>query len=161
MNTTKPDPNYVIHSDAEPLRLDRQARLYGGEDDLRFVRLRPSDQILDAGCGSGSATRLFARHTPAGRVIGVDRNPGYLDYAQRTAASEGLTNTEFRLGDVLSLPFENASFDVVWSKHLLQWVARRTEALAEFVRVARPGGRVVCSNFDGFCLAHYPTDADV
>lgn len=61
----------------------------------------------------------------------------------------------------MALPFEKASFDVVWSKHLLQWVAGRTEALDEFDRVTRPGGRVVCSNFDGFCLAHYPTDEQV
>lgn len=49
----------------------------------------------------------------------------------------------------------------MWSKHLLQWVEQSAVALAEFVRVTRPGGRVICCNFDGFCLAHVPTDHDV
>ena len=161
MKTISHDPSYVIHSDDEPLRLDRQARIYGNEDDLRFIRLRADESVLDAGCGSGSAARLFARHVPEGRVVGLDRDASYLDYARRGAATESLTNIEFQTGDVLSLPFKDASFDVVWSKHLLQWVARRREALSEFVRVARPGGRVVCCNFDGFCLSHYPTDEQV
>lgn len=161
MNTEPNETSYVIHSDEEPLRLDRQARIYGTEDDLRFIQLRASDSVLDAGCGSGSATRFFARHVPNGRTVGVDRNAAYLDYARRKSISEGLNNVEYELGDVLALPFPDASFDVVWSKHLLQWVAQRSEALSELVRVTRRGGRVVCCNFDGFCLAHYPTDEQV
>lgn len=161
MKTVPHDPSYVIHSDDEPLRLERQARIYGTEDDLRFVQLRSDEFVLDAGCGSGSAARLFARQVPEGRVVGLDRDATYLDYARRTAVAEGLTNIEFEAGDVLALPFKDASFDVAWSKHLLQWVERRSEALSEFVRVTRPGGRVICSNFDGFCLSHYPTNEQV
>lgn len=62
--------SYVIHSDAEPLRLDRQARLYGIEDDLRHARLINGHKVLDAGCGSGSAARLFARQFLAARSSG-------------------------------------------------------------------------------------------
>lgn len=161
MKTTPSDKTYVIDSDDEPRRLERQARLYGTEDDLGFIRLQVSDSVLDAGCGSGSASRLFAQQVTQGSVIGLDRNETYLGFARRTATTANISNVQFQAGDVLALPFENARFDVVWSKHLLQWVARRDEALAEFVRVTRSGGRVVCSNFDGFCLAHYPTDQQV
>lgn len=161
LTSASPHPNYVIHSDEEPLRLERQARIYGTEDDLRFAALAPGAAVLDAGCGSGSAARLFARHVPQGRVVGLDRNEGYLDFARRKAQDEQLSNLEFRSGDVLWLPFDDNSFDVVWSKHLLQWVAKREQALAQFVRVTRPGGRVIACNFDGFCLNHYPTDPQV
>nr|HMO49294.1 methyltransferase domain-containing protein [Rubrivivax sp.] len=61
-------------------------------------------------------------------------------------------------GDVLELPFQDGSFDQVWSKHLLQWVGGRQQALNEFRRVTQPGGRIVCCNFDGFCVVHFPTD---
>ena len=152
---------YVIHSDEEPLRLERQARLYGSADDLRFADLRPGERLLDAGCGSGSAARMFAKHIPSAIVTGVDRNAAYLDYAQRQASAEAIANVAFQMGDVLSLPFKEDAFDVVWSKHLLQWVARREDALKEFVRVTRPGGRVIACNFDGFCMSHTPTDPQV
>lgn len=65
------------------------------------------------------------------------------------------------MDDVLDLPFPDASFDVIWSKHLLQWVSERTPVLAEFVRVSKPGGRIICCNFDGFFLSHFPTNPKV
>jgi len=111
--TSDEHSSYVIHSDAEPLRLDRQARMYGGEDDLLHVNLSRGNMLLDAGCGSGSAARLFAAKFPDCRIVGVDRNAFYLDYARRAAAEEGLSNVEFNEGDVLHLPFQSATFDVV------------------------------------------------
>lgn len=152
------NPEYVIHSDEEPLRLERQARVYGSVDDLKYLAAQSSDRVLDAGCGSGSITRAIARVVKDGAAVGLDRDSSYIDFAKRTASAEGLGNASFEIGDVLRMPFEDGSFDIVWSKHLLQWVAGRQQALAEFVRVAKPGGRVVCCNFDRFCLAHYPVD---
>lgn len=160
MAETSDQSTYVIHSDDEPQRLDRQAALYGTEDDLRHVALQPGAKVLDAGCGSGSATRLFALSQNSATVVGLDRNAQYLDYASRQAAKQGIRNVTFRVGDVLALPFGDAEFDLVWSKHLLQWVRQRDRALEEFVRVTRPGGRVVACNWDGFCLQQYPVDVD-
>lgn len=154
---THPSP-YVIHSDEEPKRLDRQAAMYGTEDDLRYADLNSNAKVLDAGCGSGSAARLFASKFPECTVIGLDRNDQYLDYAKRQASLQAIPNVTFQQGDVLALPFEDSSFDVVWSKHLLQWVRERDVALKEFARVTRPGGRVIACNFDGFCVQHHPVD---
>jgi SAM-dependent methyltransferase len=153
--------DYVINSDEEPRRLDRQAAIYGTEDDLRHVSLLPGARVLDAGCGSGSAARLFASSQNSAMVVGVDRNAQYIDYASREAAKQAIGNVTFRVADVLALPFGDAEFDLVWSKHLLQWVRERDRALKEFVRVTRPGGRVVSCNFDGFCLQQYPVDLEV
>lgn len=155
------NPQYVIHSDEEPRRLERQARLYDLDEDLRFAAVQTGDRVLDAGCGSGYYARAFARSRPGCTVVGLDRDARYLDFARRTGIAEGLSNLSFEQGDVLALPFADASFDLVWSKHLLQWVGRREEALAEFRRVTRPGGRIVASNFDQFTLCHHPVDAQV
>ena len=158
MSTSQFNPEYVIHSDEEPLRLDRQARIYGSTDDLRFLSARPKDHVLDAGCGSGIITRTIAEVVNVGTVTGLDRQANYIDYARRAASTSGLMNAKFEVGNVTGMPFADKTFDIVWSKHLLQWVPEREKALAEFVRVAKPGGRVVCCNFDRFCLAHYPVN---
>ena len=153
------NPQYLIHSDQEPLRLECQARVYGVEDDLRHLALHAGDRVLDAGCGAGTISRSIARAVPRGDVVGLDREPRYLDFARRQAAAEGLSNLRFETGDLLNLPFEDHCFDLAWSKHVLQWVPERERALAELCRVTRPGGRVVCCNFDRFALAHWPINA--
>jgi len=155
------DQGYLLNSDEEPLRLERQSRIYGFEDDLRHLALAPTEHVLDAGCGPGSITREIAKSVPEGKAVGVDRESNYVDFASRKADSEGIENIAFEIGDVLDLPFEDSSFDVVWSKHLLQWVPDRDRAINEFKRIVKPGGRVVCCNFDGFCANHYPVDIEL
>jgi SAM-dependent methyltransferase len=161
MSESNYNPEYLLDSDEEPLRLERQARIYGFEDDLRHLALSVTDRVLDAGCGSGSITRAIASNVPQGSATGADREPKHVDFARRKAAAEGISNIRFEVGDVLRLPFEDRSFDVAWSKHLLQWVREREHALRELKRVVRPGGRVVVCNFDYFCVSHYPLDAQL
>lgn len=153
--------SYLIDSDDEMRRLERQAAIYGTGDDLAHLALGHADHVLDAGCGSGPITRTIAAAIPKGRAIGIDREPRYIDYARRRANAEGTINIEFVEGNLLALPFKDNSFDVVWSKHVLQWMANPAAALAEFVRVTRPGGRIVAANFDGFLLQHFPEDPEV
>ena len=134
--------SYLIDSDVEMLRLERQAAIYGNSDDLAHLALGPTDRVLDAGCGSGQITRTVATAVPQGKATGIDREQRYIDYARRRAHAEGTPNIAFIEGNLVALPFENDSFDVVWSKHVLQWIAEPAAALAEFARVTRPGGRV-------------------
>ena len=126
------NPDYLLDSDDEPLRLERQARIYGVDDDLRHLALVGNERVLDAGCGPGAITQTVASTLPQGHATGVDREPRYIDYARRKAASEHIDNVDFKVGDVLNLPFDSESFDVLWSKHLLQWVRERGAALKEF-----------------------------
>jgi ubiquinone/menaquinone biosynthesis C-methylase UbiE len=153
--------SYLIDSDAEMLRLDRQAAIYGTADNLSHLTLGHADHVLDAGCGSGQITRTIAAAVPRGRATGIDREPRYIDYVRRTASADATPNIGFVEGNVLALPFENHSFDVVWSKHVLQWIANPAAALAECACVTRPGGQVIAANFDGFLLQHFPEDAAV
>jgi SAM-dependent methyltransferase len=149
---------YAIHSDSECDRLERQAALAGLENHLRHIPVSETAHILDAGCGSGAMTRCFGSRYAAASVIGVDIRDDYVSYARDRASQEGLQNVEFRQGSVFNLPFATASFDVVWSKYVMQWIDEPEKAVAEFRRVTKPGGVVVCCNFDGFAVTHYPED---
>jgi ubiquinone/menaquinone biosynthesis C-methylase UbiE len=152
---------YAIHSDDECERLELQARLGKIEQHLRYLPVSPRDRVLDAGCGSGSMSRLIARSFPDAEVTGVDLREQYLDFARRRARSEHLQNVEFQSADVFALPFADASFDVVWTKYLLQWLKEPKRALNELRRVTRPGGVVVSCDFASFAIEHFPINPEL
>lgn len=158
MSETSKSRPYAIHSDEEPLRLERQARLAEIEKHLEYIPIEPSDRVLDVGCGSGAMTRLLAKAASNGMATGVDIRAQYLDFARRKAAEEGIGNIEFVPGDATALPYDDDTFDLVWMKYLLQWLAEPEAAIAESKRVTRSGGSVVCCNYDGWMMEHYPID---
>jgi ubiquinone/menaquinone biosynthesis C-methylase UbiE len=131
---------YVIHSDEECQRLELQARLANIAGHLRHLPVSSHSRVLDVGCGSGSMSRLIARSFPQAEVVGVDVREQYLDFARARAREEGIRNLRFQSGDVFALPFPDASFDLVWSKYLLQWLREPRSALAEMKRVTKPHG---------------------
>jgi len=147
---------YAIHSNEECERLELQARLANIEGHLRYLPVSPRDRVLDAGCGSGAISRLIARTYPQADVIGVDLREQYLDFARTRARSENIQNLTFRAADVFDLPFPDATFDVVWTKYLLQWLKEPKRALTELKRVTRPGGIIVSCDFAGFAVEHFP-----
>lgn len=158
---TDTDKQYLLDGADEMSRLDMQAAFYDPTHDVAMMRPAATDRVLDAGCGSAAYSRAIARAVPRGAVTGVDREAKYIDYATRKAADEGIANATFRQGDVCAFPFDGAGFDLVWSKHVLQWVREPQKAIVEFARVAKPGGRVVCANFDGFVLANWPVEPGI
>jgi ubiquinone/menaquinone biosynthesis C-methylase UbiE len=99
--------------------------------------------FLEVGCGSGSLTRLLARQAgPGQRISAVDVNPFLLEEARALAGAEGMDAAiEFRRGNAEALPFPDQSFDCVYSVTVLE-ECDADRAIAEMVRVARPGGRV-------------------
>jgi SAM-dependent methyltransferase len=158
MSVSKHSRPYAIHSAVECERLERQAALVGLRDHLRFVRIPSQARILDAGCGTGSMARLLAATHRDAQVVGIDVRADYIAYAAERANQEDLRKIEFRQGDVFSLPFADSTFDVVWSKYVFQWLKEPHRAITEFRRVTKRGGVVVCANFDGFAMTHWPED---
>jgi ubiquinone/menaquinone biosynthesis C-methylase UbiE len=104
---------------------------------------------LDAGCGTGFLTfELAAR---GHHVIGVDFAPSMIAEARRKSAELGVSSVRFEEADAEQLPFTPASFDLVISRHLLWTLPHPEAAIDEWIRVLRPGGRlvVVDGQFDG------------
>ncbi len=119
-------------------------RAHSQEDAMRLVReaigLGPTDEALDVACGPGLVACDFAEH--AARVTGIDLTPGMIDQARKLQADKGLTNLDWRVGDVSNLPFDDASFSVVFTRYSFHHLLDPARALVEMSRVCRPGGRV-------------------
>jgi SAM-dependent methyltransferase len=100
-------------------------------------------RILDVGCGSGALDRLLAERLGSGaRIDAVDLNPFFLAEARSLAAKEGLAERiAFTEGSATALPFPDASFDCIYSVTVLE-ECDADQAIAEMVRVARPGARI-------------------
>jgi ubiquinone/menaquinone biosynthesis C-methylase UbiE len=103
----------------------------------------PGEAILDVGCGAGSLDRLLARRLGSGNAItAIDVNPFLLSEARSLAEADGVDGRiRFLPGNAEALPFADESFDCIFSVTVLE-ECDADRALAEMVRVARPGGRV-------------------
>ena len=95
--------------------------------------------VLDAGCGGGRYTVAWSK-LGAARVVGIDISPLNIRTAEARASEAGLTNVEYRLGNVLALPVESASFDVVFSNGVLHHTLDWRVGLTELLRALAPEG---------------------
>lgn len=107
---------------------------------VKHLAPRPGDVILDVGTGPGIYATDLAKSVPDCKVVGVDISARFVEIAQRRARRIGITNTEFRLGNVERLAFSSNTFDKVICAGVISLVANREQALAEIHRVLKPGG---------------------
>lgn len=101
--------------------------------------LRPGQRVLDVAGGTGNAALAAARRWC--QVTGTDFVAAMLGDARRRAAAEGLT-IEFETADAQSLPYADASFDVVMSAIGAMFAPNHAQTAAELVRVCRSGGKI-------------------
>ena len=106
-----------------------------------LAELAPGGQVLEIGSGPGRLAVKLAELAQGVRVIGVDISPEMVERAGALAVRLGVADrVEFRLGDASSLPFPDASFDVVVSTFSLHHWPNPAAGLSEIYRVLRPGG---------------------
>lgn len=136
---------------------------------LDDVAIKATDTILDVGCGRGLLLIGAAKRATSGRAIGidlwsnVDQMNNSRDATLANAAAEGVSDrVEVKDGDMRSLPFADASIDVVVSSlaiHNVEGKVDRDTAIREIVRVLKPGGRVGIMDIAN--VSHYAKTLEV
>ena len=110
------------------------------------ARLGPGTRVLDVACGTGTIAFRCARAVgPGGRVTGVDLSGRMIEEAARRARALRVRNVAFVREDAEALALPDASVDAVVCAFGLMYVPDPGRAMAEMVRVLRPGGRVVAA----------------
>jgi ubiquinone/menaquinone biosynthesis C-methylase UbiE len=111
---------------------------------LEAAHLRPGMRVLDLACGVGDpALSIAAEIAPSGSITATDFGPGMMSLAEEIARKKGLANIEFREANAESLPFPDASFDVLTCRFGIMFFPDLGKALRECLRVLKPGGRAV------------------
>jgi demethylmenaquinone methyltransferase / 2-methoxy-6-polyprenyl-1,4-benzoquinol methylase len=128
---------YDVLNDALSLGMDRRWRRIVA----RAVGAGPGELVLDLAAGTGTSSRAFS--SAGARCVACDFSFGMLSVGARKPASR----LAFAAGDALALPFADQAFDAVTISFGLRNVADTGQALAELLRVTRPGGRLVICEF--------------
>jgi MPBQ/MSBQ methyltransferase len=107
-----------------------------------LVGFTGTERVLDVGSGLGGPSRYLAWHYGC-RVSGVDLTAEFVRIAEMLTRLTRLADkADFRQGNALELPFEDMSFDVVWSQNAAMNIADRDRLYREMARVLKPGGKL-------------------
>lgn len=123
--------------------LDYQS--YRALKSLDFVLpyLKPGMSVLEGGSGPGAVTFEIAKNVPGGSVLGIDINRELVEANNKKARELGLSSLKFETANLLDLPYEENSFDLVYMQAVLVHVTEPETALAECMRVLKDGGRIL------------------
>lgn len=149
---TTPSAAYPLGgTETEKQRLLRQAKVY--EPLARWILdqigVQSGWRVVDIGCGPiGILDLLSERVGPEGVVVGIEREPRFVEMAHEEIAKRGLNNARIIEADALTTGLEKESFDLVHERLVLVNVTARAEALSEMISLLRPGGTVVLEDVD-------------
>lgn len=138
-------PRYDLINDLQSLGLHRRwKKLLAG-----MAEVKPGQRALDLCCGTGDIA--FALHRAGAEVVGLDFSPAMLAVARERArklpVQPAAPPLQFLVGDVMHIPYESSSFDIVSVGYGLRNLESWEQGLKEMVRVTRPGGRLLALDF--------------
>jgi ubiquinone/menaquinone biosynthesis C-methylase UbiE len=141
---------------------------------ITYNNLQPTSHVLDVGAGIGGPSRYLASKFGC-RVTGLDLVEEYCRVADSLAKRMKLDNLlTYRKGDATQMPFDDATFDVVWTQHASMNIADKKRLYLEMHRILKPGEKLAIydifkgnssSNMDASSSIHFPvpwaTDASI
>jgi ubiquinone/menaquinone biosynthesis C-methylase UbiE len=116
---------------------------------VRRLGLKPTDAVLEIGCGPGYFSPSVARAIPRGTLTLFDYQDGMLDLAEKRLKRRRIANFKRQQGDAKALPFADNAFDVAFMVTVLGEVGDPLAALKEAARVLKPGGRLSITEMVG------------
>lgn len=111
----------------------------------------PSVRVLELGCGTGTVALRLAEH--AGHIHALDVSSAMLDIAREKAQHQGVENVTFEHRDVVAMPIEESSQDMVVALSVLHLLPHKRQVLSKLYDALIPGGVLVSNTF---CLASEP-----
>jgi ArsR family transcriptional regulator len=105
-----------------------------------LLKLMPPMVIADLGAGEGTISQLMAQR--AKRVIAVDNSEKMVEFGSELARTHGISNLEYRLGDLEDVPIRAGTVDLAFLSQALHHAVHPERAVAEAWRILKPGGRI-------------------
>jgi ubiquinone/menaquinone biosynthesis C-methylase UbiE len=128
---------------------------YFGDADLglgcgiptKFAQIKEGQTVLDLGSGAGIDVFVAGSMVgDSGKVIGLDMTEEMVETAKKNQEKLGITNVEFRFGDIENMPVAENEIDVIISNCVLNLVPDKTKAFSEMYRILKPGGHFCVSD---------------
>jgi ubiquinone/menaquinone biosynthesis C-methylase UbiE len=148
MQSRSQSPPSTRHSEAY---LGRQREFWWKHDFLQLIAkrcgLNKEHSLAEVGCGWGHWSKLlFPYLKPPARLLAIDREPAWVNRTRELLATSRLDGRfEACVGDAQELPVQSNSFDAVTCQTLLMHLSRPARGLKEMIRIARPGGLILCA----------------
>jgi len=139
------DPERPSHRGLWPFDQLHSRGIVGTREHAERAGIQAGMYVLDLGCGLGGASRYLAAECGC-RVAAIDLTPNFVEAARILTARCGLAERiEFRQANALALPFQDDTFDHVWSYTVTMNIADKEGLGREVARVLKPGGRFSCN----------------
>jgi ubiquinone/menaquinone biosynthesis C-methylase UbiE len=151
--------DYIMEDPREAARLEAKVDPDTWVQKYLAHFVRSDANVLSVGCGPGVILNAVSRLHPSIRATGIDISAERVQEA--TQRNAGNPRLKFLRGDAQAMQLPSDSFDLVYSRMLLQYLREKEKAVAEMVRVCKPGGRVLLQDLDGQLLWHYPEDPEM
>jgi ubiquinone/menaquinone biosynthesis C-methylase UbiE len=111
---------------------------------VEVAALTGKEHVVDVGTGTGHTALALAPYVT--EVVALDITLPMLEEARHLAASRGITNVRFLQGDACALPLSSNQFDLVACRHAAHHFAQVAQAIGEWARILKPGGKVVVAD---------------
>lgn len=137
------DPSSVTLDDLQPVDEFHIRGKLATKELIELSNFNSKMHVLDVGCGIGGSSRRLSYETGC-RVTGIDLSDEYIDVAEKLTALLSMQDrVRFSAASALALPFEDATFDGIWSIQMNMNIENKLLWLSELFRVLKPGARAV------------------